>query len=59
MRYKEIAHELGLTVGTVRQYTRRAIEKLDAKTRDHAVAIFVARRDVTPISGLAENRPPD
>lgn len=38
-KYREIAHELLLTEGTVTQYIQRIMEKLHADSRSHAVAI--------------------
>lgn len=38
---KQIAHELGITVATVKAHMSLAIERLSAKNRTHAVAIYV------------------
>ena len=41
---KEIAHDLGLSLPTVRTYVGRAIVKLDARNRQHAVAKAVRQK---------------
>lgn len=38
---KQIAYELGITVATVKAHMSLAIERLEAKNRTHAVAIWV------------------
>jgi len=38
---KQIAHELGISTATVKCHTRAAVQRMDAKNRIHAVALFV------------------
>jgi DNA-binding CsgD family transcriptional regulator len=44
---KEIASLMALSSVTVRKHINKAKKKLGAKTHDHAIALAVARGDVT------------
>lgn len=38
---KQIAYELGISTATVKCHTRAAVQRMEAKNRIHAVALFV------------------